>query len=93
MCMGIHTAEKETLHDLDAKLSLVASSAEGIDGRPTVQQLSLEHIAIPVWRIATERCWVLLQLRDGLPRLSRVNGCRPADSDLEFSTRGRFRKP
>ena len=46
MCMGIHTEEKETIHDLGAKLSLVASSAERIDGRPAVQQLSLEHIAL-----------------------------------------------
>lgn len=31
--------------DLSSKLSLVASSAERIDGRPAVQGLSLEHIA------------------------------------------------
>jgi hypothetical protein len=44
--MEIHTEEKETIHDLCAKLSLIASSAEKIDVRPAVRQLSLDRIAI-----------------------------------------------
>jgi glycosyltransferase involved in cell wall biosynthesis len=42
---GCYIARPEP-HDLAAKLSLVASSAVRIDGRPAVQRLSLEHIAI-----------------------------------------------
>jgi glycosyltransferase involved in cell wall biosynthesis len=42
---GCYIARPEA-YDLGAKLSLVASSAVRIDGRPAVQQLSLEHIAI-----------------------------------------------
>ena len=42
---GCYIARPE-LHDLVAKMSLVASSAKRIDGRPAVPQLSLEYIAI-----------------------------------------------
>lgn len=42
---GCYIAGPEA-YDLGAKLSLVASSAERIDGRPAIQQLSLDHISI-----------------------------------------------
>jgi glycosyltransferase involved in cell wall biosynthesis len=41
---GCYIARPEP-DDLSAKLRLVASSAERIDGRPAVQRLSLEHVA------------------------------------------------
>ncbi len=42
---GCHIARPEP-DDLSEKLNLVASSVERIDGRPAVERLSLEHIAI-----------------------------------------------